>query len=186
MATAKNESWATTEQQNQQQDLSQMVCDWTLRKQCKTSFELCHWIKCFLGEQIGIEQRWWRCAGGKRRSRYWSFHWECRRCKVWIRPVDGIFLHNQRISFNGHILSVFLFIFAIFFSSDFFYYNSPAEASLLQKIIRRGLVESKQDIEVQRADPTSPLYSVKTFEALKLWVNQNIDRIRHLILPVAY
>lgn len=45
---------------------------------------------------------------------------------------------------------------------------SPAEASLLQKVIRKGLVDSKQDIEVQRQNPNSPLYSVRTFEALKL------------------
>lgn len=45
---------------------------------------------------------------------------------------------------------------------------SPAEVSLLQKIIRKGLIESKQDVEVQRKDPNSPLYSVKTFEALTL------------------
>ncbi|CAG9768946.1 unnamed protein product [Ceutorhynchus assimilis] len=48
---------------------------------------------------------------------------------------------------------------------------SPAEASLLSKIIRKGLVESKNDIEVQRKDPRSPLYSVKTFEALNLKPN---------------
>ncbi|XP_050308395.1 DEAD-box helicase Dbp80 [Anthonomus grandis grandis] len=48
---------------------------------------------------------------------------------------------------------------------------SPAEASLLAKIIRKGLVESKNDIEVQRKDPKSPLYSVKTFEALNLKPN---------------
>lgn len=46
----------------------------------------------------------------------------------------------------------------------------PAEASLIQKIIRKGLVESKEDIEIQRKDPSSPLYSVKTFEALHLYV----------------
>jgi ATP-dependent RNA helicase DDX19/DBP5 len=45
---------------------------------------------------------------------------------------------------------------------------SPAERSLLQKIIRRGLVENKNDIEVQRKDPSSPLFSVKSFEALHL------------------
>lgn len=45
---------------------------------------------------------------------------------------------------------------------------SPAETSLLLKIIRKGLVESKLDLEVQRKDPTSPLHSVKTFEALHL------------------
>ncbi|KAF5303090.1 hypothetical protein FQR65_LT08421 [Abscondita terminalis] len=48
---------------------------------------------------------------------------------------------------------------------------SPAEVSLLQKIIRKGLVESKNNIEVQRQDPNSPLYSVKTFEALHLKPN---------------
>lgn len=45
---------------------------------------------------------------------------------------------------------------------------SPAEKSLLQKIIRKGLVETTKDIEIQRKDPHSPLYSVKTFDALHL------------------
>lgn len=45
---------------------------------------------------------------------------------------------------------------------------SAAEKSLLQKVIRRGLVENHHDLEVQRKDPSSPLYSVKTFEALNL------------------
>jgi len=45
---------------------------------------------------------------------------------------------------------------------------SKAEQSLLQKVVRKGLIESKYDIEVQRKDPNSPLYSVKSFEALHL------------------
>ncbi|KAF4518747.1 hypothetical protein B566_EDAN006151 [Ephemera danica] len=45
---------------------------------------------------------------------------------------------------------------------------SAADISLLQKVIRTGLISTKHDIEVQRKDPNSPLYSVKTFEALKL------------------
>jgi len=45
---------------------------------------------------------------------------------------------------------------------------NPAETALLQKIIRKGLIEPKRDLEIQRKDPTSPLYSVKTFEALHL------------------
>ncbi|KAJ3656758.1 hypothetical protein Zmor_015807 [Zophobas morio] len=45
---------------------------------------------------------------------------------------------------------------------------NPAEVSLLRKVIRKGLVESKTDLEVQRQNPNSPLYSVKTFEALNL------------------
>ncbi|XP_044727949.1 DEAD-box helicase Dbp80 [Chrysoperla carnea] len=48
---------------------------------------------------------------------------------------------------------------------------NPAEASLLLKVIRKGLVECKTDIEVQRRDPSSPLFSVKTFEALHLKPN---------------
>ncbi|CAN7986592.1 unnamed protein product [Ixodes hexagonus] len=44
----------------------------------------------------------------------------------------------------------------------------PAEASLMQKIIRSRLVLSSHNVEVQRKDPNSPLYSVKTFEELKL------------------
>lgn len=43
-----------------------------------------------------------------------------------------------------------------------------SEKSLLQKIVRTGLITSKHDIEVQRRDPRSPLYSVKSFELLKL------------------
>jgi len=45
---------------------------------------------------------------------------------------------------------------------------SVAEKSLLQKVIRKGLVENRHDLEVQRKDPNSPLFSVKSFEALNL------------------
>ncbi|XP_071451200.1 DEAD-box helicase Dbp80-like [Hetaerina americana] len=45
---------------------------------------------------------------------------------------------------------------------------SPAERSLLQKIIRKGLVENKNDVSIQCKDPNSPLYSIKSFEALNL------------------
>lgn len=47
---------------------------------------------------------------------------------------------------------------------------SPAEKSLLQKIIHKGLVESTKDLEIQRKDPSSPLFSVKSFELLHLYV----------------
>ncbi|KAJ3632447.1 hypothetical protein MTP99_009458 [Tenebrio molitor] len=47
---------------------------------------------------------------------------------------------------------------------------SVAEATLLRKVLRKGLMDSKNDIKVQRDNPNSPLrvYSVKTFEALHL------------------
>lgn len=43
-----------------------------------------------------------------------------------------------------------------------------AEKSYMQKIIRTKLINSKYDLEVKRKDPSSPLYSVKSFEALHL------------------
>lgn len=45
---------------------------------------------------------------------------------------------------------------------------SPAEASLMRKILQSKLVHSTHDVEVQRKDPNSPLYSVKSFEELSL------------------
>lgn len=49
-----------------------------------------------------------------------------------------------------------------------YHFCSIADASLLMKIIRKGLIDTKNDLDIQRKDPNSPLYSVKTFEALHL------------------
>ncbi len=46
--------------------------------------------------------------------------------------------------------------------------TTKAEASLLTHVIRSNLVVSEHDVEVQRDDPNSPLYSVKSFEELHL------------------
>uniref|UniRef100_A0A673BUW5 RNA helicase n=1 Tax=Sphaeramia orbicularis TaxID=375764 RepID=A0A673BUW5_9TELE len=43
-----------------------------------------------------------------------------------------------------------------------------AEQSLLNKLIRHTLVKNRNQVEVLQKDPTSPLYSVKTFEELRL------------------
>ncbi|KAI9583595.1 DEAD-box helicase Dbp80-like [Glossina fuscipes] len=45
---------------------------------------------------------------------------------------------------------------------------NPADTNLMLKIIRKGLVESQLDLEVQLQDPDSPLHSVKSFERLHL------------------
>jgi ATP-dependent RNA helicase DDX19/DBP5 len=42
------------------------------------------------------------------------------------------------------------------------------ENSLLTKVLRAKLVQSTKEVEVQRKDPNSPLYSVKSFEELPL------------------
>ncbi|KAG8434691.1 hypothetical protein GDO86_012883 [Hymenochirus boettgeri] len=47
-------------------------------------------------------------------------------------------------------------------------FENPANRSLLNKLIRRSLVESPYNVEVLQRDPKSPLYSVKTFEELHL------------------
>lgn len=46
--------------------------------------------------------------------------------------------------------------------------TSKAEASLLTKILRTKLVDNTNDVHVQQNDPTSPLYSAKSFEELRL------------------
>ena len=43
-----------------------------------------------------------------------------------------------------------------------------AESSLLIKVLRNKLVQNKNEVEVQRNDPSSPLHSVKSFEELPL------------------
>ncbi|XP_064642570.1 ATP-dependent RNA helicase DDX19A-like [Lineus longissimus] len=45
---------------------------------------------------------------------------------------------------------------------------SPADASLLRKLVRSKLVTTKADLTAQQKDPLSPLYSAKSFEELKL------------------
>lgn len=45
---------------------------------------------------------------------------------------------------------------------------SAADVSLMRKVLCRGIIESKNNVEILRQDPKSPLYSVKTFEALNL------------------
>ena len=58
---------------------------------------------------------------------------------------------------------------------------SAAEKSLLQKVIRKGLVDSHHDLEIQRKDPTSPLYSVKSFAALNLLVLFILQLLVHIL-----
>ncbi|KAF8764327.1 ATP-dependent RNA helicase DDX19B like protein [Argiope bruennichi] len=45
---------------------------------------------------------------------------------------------------------------------------NPADISLMQKLVRTHLVETTADLEIQKKDPNSPLYSVKSFEDLNL------------------
>lgn len=48
--------------------------------------------------------------------------------------------------------------------------DDKAAQSLLNKLIRSNLVNTTNQVEVLQRDPNSPLYSVKSFEELRLWV----------------
>lgn len=45
---------------------------------------------------------------------------------------------------------------------------SPADASLMKKVLRSHLMNVKSEVEVLQRDPKSPLYSVRSFEELNL------------------
>lgn len=45
---------------------------------------------------------------------------------------------------------------------------SRADLSYMKKLLRTQLVDSKSNVEIIRNDPKSPLYSVKTFDELRL------------------
>ena len=47
---------------------------------------------------------------------------------------------------------------------------STADASLMTKVLRTHLTNVKNEVEILQKDPNSPLYSVKTFEELNLYV----------------
>lgn len=99
-----------------------------------------------LGEQFDDTERWW--------CKVWRGR--CRCCQVSISTYQirwfCIFSNNFHDSFE------WILIF------------SPADSSLLQKIIRKGLLDTKSELDIIRQDPNSPLYSAKTFEELKLYV----------------
>lgn len=46
--------------------------------------------------------------------------------------------------------------------------KTMADSSFLMKVLRNKLVQTKNEVEVQRNDPSSPLHSVKSFEELPL------------------
>ncbi|XP_071380498.1 ATP-dependent RNA helicase DDX19A isoform X1 [Centroberyx affinis] len=83
--------------------------------------------------------------------------------RKWLGKMDG--QRNVRGEINGNIVSK---------KSDHAGGRDvgdqvdPAEQSLLNKLIRHTLVKNRNQVEVLQRDPTSPLYSVKTFEELRL------------------
>ncbi|KAK4336524.1 hypothetical protein RND71_044240 [Anisodus tanguticus] len=71
---------------------------------------------------------------------------------------------------------------------------TKADLSYMKKILRTHLIESKNNVEVFRKDPKSPLYSVKSFEELRLSDEllkglyemgfQKPSKIQETVLPV--
>ena len=56
-------------------------------------------------------------------------------------------------------------------SKGFFLIVPVPGSQILLQVIRKSLVENKNDLEIQRKDPNCPLYSVKSFEELNLQPN---------------
>ena len=48
---------------------------------------------------------------------------------------------------------------------------TEADISLMRKVLRTKLIASSTNVEVVRNDPRSPLYSIRTFEELRLPMN---------------
>lgn len=82
------------------------------------------------------------------------------------KPTDeeengGTLLTCIKQHHQAHILSCNIYH-NICFSDD------KAAQSLLNKLIRNNLVNTTNQVEVLQKDPNSPLYSVKSFEELRL------------------
>ena len=45
---------------------------------------------------------------------------------------------------------------------------TASDISMMRKAMRKGIIESKNKLEILRQDPNNPLYSVKDFESLNL------------------
>lgn len=54
------------------------------------------------------------------------------------------------------------------FASKSIFSDDRAAQSLLNKLIRSNLVKNTNQVEVLQKDPNSPLYSVRSFEELRL------------------
>ena len=67
---------------------------------------------------------------------------------------------------------------------------SAAEISYLQKVIRRGLLDSHQDLKVQRKDPNSPLFCEKLpipqFVSWFNCINLQSSNFLHSLILISY
>lgn len=96
-----------------------------------------------------------------------------KRIKVilWYRPQ-----HHHIVSVCFLIFSKFSLVWVCVYSLHgswlklIWIADDKAAQSLLNKLIRSNLVNTTNQVEVLQRDPNSPLYSVKSFEELRLWV----------------
>ena len=80
--------------------------------------------------------------------------------------IHSLMLKANGFSKLGRLFIELLCYFILIFFSPFTV--DPAEQSLLNKLIRHNLVKNRNQVEVLQRDPNSPLFSVKTFEELRL------------------
>uniref|UniRef100_A0A665X0R7 RNA helicase n=1 Tax=Echeneis naucrates TaxID=173247 RepID=A0A665X0R7_ECHNA len=83
----------------------------------------------------------------------------------WAQAVD----EQEAAAESITCYSLFYSLFTIFFFFFLFHFKEDKAAqSLLNKLIRNNLVNNTNQVEVLQKDPNSPLYSVKSFEELRL------------------
>lgn len=90
---------------------------------------------------------------------------------VCLHPIGSNFCALISVVLVGHRSQMYIYIIFILGVIDFSHVDKPptiAESSYLNKILRTKLINNSNDVEVQRKDPNSPLYSVKSFEELRL------------------
>ena len=89
-----------------------------------------------------------------------------------MASVNFVCIYIKMQAHPQNIWSHLLFHLAVLFHTHLIFLDtSPvvaAEASFLAKVLRNKLVQNKNEVEVQRNDPSSPLHSVKSFEELPL------------------
>lgn len=87
-----------------------------------------------------------------------------REFNILMHLVLFDWLSHAAFRWERHLTqAVILFLYLPPFSTE-----DRAAQSLLNKLIRSNLVDTTNQVEVLQRDPTSPLYSVKSFEELRL------------------
>lgn len=95
---------------------------------------------------------------------------------------SSLFSWIHRFTYSSHKFIHFFHKFIVFCNACPRFAEDLAESWLLNKLLHTSLVENSHHVEVLQQDPSSPLFSIRTFEELHLWVPQHLAS--HTPLPI--